>query len=904
MHRKPLSSLSGCLVICLGLVLTGVIQGATVNQLRCEYRTNPLGIDVTRPRLSWIVESNRRNEKQTAYRIVVASSPEKLAKDEGDLWDSGKVASDRSGQIEYAGKPLTSHQWCLWKVCVWDGLDRPQPWSPAAQWSMGLLDPKEWKAVWVGRDDAKAVVPGNGKNQYLPATYVRKDFVLGRSPKRAVLYVTGLGVVEPRLNGRKVGEDLLVPGWTDYRKRIYYRAYDVTSQVRQGENTLGAILGDGWFRGHLSIIGQNLYGYQTRLLAQLHVFYADGSSEIVASDGSWTAGFGPVLAADLYAGETYDARLEIPAWDRPGFTRPEWRPVQVGGKVNPVIQSAPGAPIQRTGEIQPVAITRPRADLHVVDFGRNFAGWVKLRITARAGTRITMRFGEMLNPDGTVYRTNLRGARATDTYICRGAGEELWEPRFTYHGFQYVEVEGLPTPAEARMFTGVIVGSALPLTGSFACSDDIMTRTAANMRCTIRANLVDVPTDCPQRDERMGWMDYHEVAASALYEQDASSLLTKWMGDIVDARLNDGGFSMIAPDVHRFGWSPGWADSGVLIPWTMYRVYGDTRLCERYYRDMASHIDYYQKHSSALIGPDTGLGDWLAPDMSTPRQLISTALFARCARVMSAMAQGLGKTADAARYEQLFQDIRAAFQKKFINADGTVGTRSQGGYALALAYDLLDSGQIRQAADNLVASIDARDGHLSTGMVTTHLLLPALSKVDRTDAAFRLFAQTTCPSWGYFLKLGATSMWERWDARTEKGFHSDGMNSFNHANLGTCTEWLYRTVLGIDSEGPGFKTILIKPSPGGKLTWAKGYYDSPQGRIAVAWSSSGHRFDLNVTIPANTTARVRIPANDASLVQESGKKATLSEGVKFVRQAGGNSIFTVGSGTYSFSAPQ
>jgi alpha-L-rhamnosidase len=400
----------------------------------------------------------------------------------------------------------------------------------------------------------------------------------------------------------------------------------------------------------------------------------------------------------------------------------------------------------------------------------------------------------------------------------------------------------------------------------------------------------------------MGWMDYHEVAASALYEQDASSLLTKWMGDIVDARLPDGGFSMIAPDVHRFGWSPGWADSAVLIPWTMYRVYADRRLAERYYRDMAGHIDYYQQHSSALIGPDVGLGDWLAPDQSTPKRLISTALFAHGARAMCVMAQALGQTNDAARYEQLFQDIRSAFQRKFLGAEGLLGTGSQGGYVLALAYDLLDGQQIRQAADHLVAAINARGGHLSTGMVTTHLLLPALSKAGRTDAAYRLFAQTTQPSWGYFLKLGATSMWERWDARTEKGFHPDGMNSFNHANLGTCTEWFYRTVLGIDTQEPGFKTLLIKPAPGGTLTWAKGHYDSPHGRIASAWSLNGRRLDLSITIPVNTAATVCVPATDEASVTESGGPAEKAKGVKFLRMEENAAVYAVGSGTYRFQS--
>jgi alpha-L-rhamnosidase len=886
-----------------GLVLTAATEAATAGELRCEYRDNPLGIDVAQPRLSWIVESGERSERQTAYRVLVASSPEKLSRDEGDLWDSGKVASDRSTQIDYEGKPLTAHQWCLWKVRIWDRRDQPAAWSIPAHWSMGILDPQQWKARWIGRDDAKAVVPEDGKDRYLPATCLRKDFTLTKPPKRAVLYVTSQGIVEPRLNGKKVGDDFLVPGWTDYRKRIYYRAYDVTPQVRQGVNTVGAILGDGWFRGHLSIIGQNLYGRQTRLLAQLHVSYADGGSDTVASDGSWTAGFGPILAADLYAGETYDARLEPAGWDCPGFADPEWRPVQVGTQLSPVVQAAPGAPVQRTGTIRPAAIRRPKPGLHVVDFGRNFAGWVRLRIDAPAGTKITMRFGEMLNADGTVYRANLRGARATDCYICKGAGEEVWEPRFTYHGFQYVEVEGLPAPPDPGMFTGIMVGSALTLTGSFACSNDIMTRTADNMRCTIRANLVDVPTDCPQRDERMGWMDYHEVAASMLYEEDAASLLTKWMADIVDARLSDGSFSMIAPDVHGFSWSPGWADSSVLIPWTMYRVYGDTRLCRRYYREMAGHVDYYLQHSASLVGPDVGLGDWLAPDMSTPKQLMSTALFAHGARNLSVMARALGKADDAARYQQLFEEIRAAFQKKFLHPDGTIGTGSQGGYAMAIAYDLLDGNQFRRASDHLVAAVNARDGHLSTGMVTTHLLLPAFSKVGRTDTAYRLFVPTTYPSWGYFLKLGATSMWERWDGKTEKGYYEPSMNSFNHANLGTCSEWFYRTVLGIDSQGPGFQSIIIKPIPGGELTWAKGHYDSPHGRIASAWSWEGRRFDLSVTIPANTRALVFIPAADASAVEESGKKAALSEGVTFVRQDGGIAVFSVGSGAYAFRAP-
>jgi len=872
--------------------------------LRCEYLENPLGIDTLKPRLSWKLETgnlkSERGIKQTAYRILVASSEELLAKDQGDLWNSGKVNSDRSTQIEYSGKSLASHQPAYWKVKAWDAKGGTAVSKEPAIWSMGFSNQTEWSAKWIGRDDGESSGPGNGKEKFLPATYLRKEFTLDKLPARAVLYVTSLGVAEPHLNGNQVGADYLSPGWTDFNKRIYYRAYDVTGHLKTGSNVLGAILGDGWYRGHLSIIGQNIYGKQTRLLAQLQFFFADGSSQVVASDETWKGGFGPILEADIYAGETYDARLEMKGWDQPGYHDADWKPVDLGASVNPVIQANPGAPIRRTGELKTVALTHPKPGLAVYDYGRNFSGWTRLKVTAQAGTKVVMRFGEMLNPDGTVYRTNLRAARAMDTYVCKGGGEEIWEPRFTYHGFQYVEVEGLPESAGSQTLTGIIAGSDLPPTGNFECSDTIMTQMAANERGTIRANLVELPTDCPQRDERMGWTDYHEVAASALYEQDAASLLTKWMTDVVDARLPDGGFPKIAPDIHRFSWSPGWADSGVLIPWEMFRVYADTHLCARYFAEMAGHLEKYQKLSTRFIGPNVGLGDWLAPDMSTPREFISTALFAHCADVMSRMADALGRKAEAAEYRQHFANVRDAFQKKFIAADGTMGSNSQGGYVLALAYDLLTEEQARQAADKLIAAIEKKDGHLSTGMVTTHLLLPALSKAGRTDAAYRLFEQTSYPSWGYFLKMGATSMWERWDAKTEKGYHPDGMNSFNHANLGTCTEWFYRNVLGIDAAEPGFGKLLLKPEPGGNLTWARGYYDSPHGRIGSDWKIENGRFIWNVRIPANVTATVHVPAKDVAGVTESGTLADKAEGVKFLRMESNAAVFAVGSGTYRF----
>lgn len=1025
-------------------------------RLLCEYLPNPEGIGETSPRLSWIdtaADPAARGLTQSAYQILVASSPGKLAADIGDLWNSGPIASSKSSQIPYAGSPLASKQACFWKVRVWDPISgEPSPWSTQATWSMGILSQSEWTAQWIGRDivtaaeaitnanwiwfsgesasaapvatrwfsrtvtipagsvvsaatawmtaddsfamfvngtqvlngnawnkiysaditsalgpgsnvitvaasngapspagligtikivlqngntisvptnsswlstksqpanfaaagsiatgwsNAQIVAPygaapwGNiqAENPYLPVTYLRKDFELSQLPARAVLFMTCLGNAEPRLNGKRVGEDYFVPGWTDYKKRLYYRAYDVTSQLRLGANTLGAKLADGWFRGNISVLGRNFYGSRTRFRAQLYLFAADGSSIMIPTDASWTTGLGPIREADMQAGETYDSRLEAPGWDAPGFAATGWTAPDTGAEVTPVIEFYPGAPVRRIEERPAAAVTTPVAGLQVFDFGQNFAGWVRLRVTAPAGSKIVMRFGEMLKADGTVYRDNLRSARATDTYICKGGSEEIWEPAFTYHGFQFVEVEGLPGPAASGTLTGVVVHSDLPRVGSFDSSNAIATRTANNMRTSIRSNSVDIPTDCPQRDERMGWMDYHEVARSAQYELDQSALFTKWMNDIMDARLANGVFSQISPDPHKFEWSPGWADSSVLIPWTMYLVQGDTRLAERWYVEMKSHVDNFRARSSAFIGPNVGYGDWLAPDMSTPKNLISTALFAHDAFALSEMARATGRTADAASYWQLFENIRSAFQARFVSPDGTIGSNSQGGYALAIAYDLLTESQQALAASRLVAAIEARSDHLSTGMVTTHLLLPALSKVGRSDVAYRLVNQTTFPSWGYFLTQGATSMWERWDSKTDS-FNPEPMNSYNHANLGTCVEWFYHSVLGIDLLEPGFKRIQIKPTPGVNLTHASGHYDSPAGRIASDWRLEGDAFSLNVTIPPNTKAEVSLPAWSSATVREGDTEP--GTGITLLREGNGVAVYEVGSGNYRF----
>ncbi len=874
-----------------------------IEQLRCEYLPDPAGIDSPRPRLDWILQANdpsARGLRQSAYQILVASSPDILAKNEGDLWDSGQVKSDQTTQILYAGKPLPSEAPCFWKVRCWAQDGNVSGWSEAGSWSMGLLAPEDWKAQWIGRDDAQPQVPNDGKKVYLPATYLRKEFTVAKPVARAVLYLTGLGLIEPWLNGAKVGDDYFTPGWTDYSKHLYYRTYDVTAQIKTGANAWGAILGDGWFRGNISILGQNRYGKKTRLYGQLHLLYADGTSDLVASDNSWKAAFGPILQDDIQAGETYDARLEMPDWSRAGFDDAGWKAVDIGAELSPTLLAYPEAPVRRQGEIAPQEITQPRPGLYVFNMGQNFAGWARLKVTAAAGTRIVMRFGELKNPDGTVYRKNLRSARATDVYICKGGGEEVWEPRFTYHGFQYVEVEGLPNQPDTQTLTGIVVHTSAPPVGSFACSNAIINGTRNNMSWSICSNLFDVPTDCPQRDERMGWMDWHEISRSALDEFDASTLLTKWMLNIDDAQLGGGQFSKISPDPHHMTWSPCWADSVLLIPWTMYQVYGDTHLAEKYYADMASHLDYYRRISPQFISPAVGYGDWLCLK-PTPKDLIATGLFGYECRAMSKMAEALGKTGDADKYQSWFEQIQAAFRQKFVHPDGTIGSGSQGSYAYAIACDLLTDAQKNAAGLHLAEVIQADGFHISTGMPATHLLLPALTQAGQTNTAYQMLAQQTYPSWGYFLKMGATSIWERWDSLTEAGFNKNAMNSYNHANLGTCTEWFYSAVLGIDALEPGFQKILIRPEPGGDVTWAKGHYDSIHGRVECSWKTDGPSMTLDVTIPVNTSALVYLPASDPGKVLENSLPAAKQPGVSPQGMDSADAVFEVGSGHYHFT---
>ncbi|MCP4641009.1 MAG: family 78 glycoside hydrolase catalytic domain, partial [bacterium] len=888
----------------------------TCTDLRCEYLVNPLGIDETQPRLSWVVESPRRGANQTAYQVLVATTEAQLAAGNADLWDSGKVESDQTAHVVYDGAPLASRTRCVWKVRAWDRDGNPSPWSEPALWTMGLLAPEDWSAKWIGADtrelneDPELMLP--------PSPYLRKEFAADRPIRRATVHATALGIYELSINGQRVGDDYFAPGWTDYNKRVYYQTYDVTDLLQQGDNAIGGVLSNGWYAGYVGFgllqnrgnAGRAFYGEVPALCAQLEIEYDDGSTSVVATDETWRAGLGPIRGSDLQMGETYDARQEAAGWDTASFEAAEWLPVTAMESPTAIREAYPGVPIRATEELQPVEITSPSEGVYIFNMGQNFAGCVRLKVEAPEGTRITLRFGEMLHGDGTLMTENLRKARAIDAYVCKGGGVETWQPSFTYHGFQYVEVTGYPGTPGLDAITGIVLGSETPLAGSFECSDDMVNQLYRNITWTQRANFVEVPTDCPQRDERLGWTgDAQIYVRSATYNRDVAAFFKKWLVDLEDAIRPYGAYPDFAPLPYlQCEPSPAWMDAGIICPYTIYTVYGDTRVIERHYDAMARFLDYLTETSEDnLRSPVHHMwGDWLSVGKTASNDYIASCYYAYDAKLMAEMAAAIGRADDAARYDALFTNVRDAIVAKYVTPEGTLTEDFQTAYALALYMDLLPEGVRPTAAARLVELIRDNDWHLATGFLGVKHALPVLSRFGYNDVAYRLLTNSTFPSWGYSVVNGATSIWERWNSYTkEDGIHDPGMNSFSHYAFGSVCEWMFASMVGIDTEGPGFKRIRIAPNPGGHgITSASASYDCINGRIASSWRIENGRFHLDVTVPANTMARVSVPALSASEVTESGKPATGAEGLVSVEQRDGTVTFEVGSGTYQFEAPE
>ena len=741
-----------------------------------------------------------------------------------------------------------------------------------------------------------------------PVPYLRKAFEVKGAVRQARLYVSALGLYEAHLNGQRVGDHVLAPDWTDYRKRVRYQAYDVTGLIKPGGNVMGALLADGWYSGHIGNGGYEFFGQRPAFVAQLEVVGADGQVERMVTDESWEWHDSPILAADFMEGEDYDARAELKGWDQAGGVAAGWRAVEVREAGGQPLEAQVMEPVRELGELKAKKITEPQPGRWVYDLGQNMVGVVRLKVSGAAGTRITLRHAEMLNGDGTLYTNNLRGAPSVDEYICRGGGSEVWQPRFTFHGFRYVEISGLSGRPGKGAVTGVVLGTANAPAGTFACSDRRINQLQSNIQWGQRGNYLSIPTDCPQRDERLGWMGDAEVfIRTATYNADVASFFTKWLVDVDDGQNAAGSFSDVSPDTMGVNGVPAWGDAGVICPWTIYQVYGDKRILERHLPAMTRWVEYLKAHSDDLIRDrDRGndYGDWLSINADTPKDLIGTAFFAYSTHLLANSYRAVGRPEEADKYDRLFEDIKTAFNKRYVAADGRIQGNTQCDYAMALKFGLLPEALRAKAAEYLQADIQAKGGHLSTGFVGVSYLLPVLTEAGADGAAYRLLLQDTFPSWLFSVKQGATTIWERWDGWTpDNGFQDPGMNSFNHYSLGSCGEYLFGGIGGIQPASPGYKEIMIRPIIHEGLDWAKMSYESMQGTIATSWKHQGQRVELEVVVPANTTARVYVPSTEGTGIREGGKPAGQSPGVKFLRQeADGRAVFEVGSGTYKFTS--
>lgn len=735
-----------------------------------------------------------------------------------------------------------------------------------------------------------------------PAALLRHEFVVAHDVRRARIYVTALGSYRLFLNGQRVGQDALTPDFTDYRKRVLYQTYDVTSLLAHGTNALGAILGDGWYGSPLTWTGRRFFPDTRGLLAQIEIEYADGSHQTLTTDASWKTAPSPIVDSSIYGGEVYDARLEQAGWNKPGFDDSRWLPAVAIDAPSLMVSSQMSAPVRVAQTLQPKSVTQDAHGAWIFDMGQNMVGWAVLHVHGAAGSMVRMRFAEILNPDGTIYRDNLRNADATDIYTLRGGGgPETFRPHFTFHGFRYVELSGYPgTPTPADLTAEVANSLNGEPTATLATSSDLVNRMWSIGLWGQRGNFLSIPTDCPQRDERLGWMgDAGVFWRTGAYNFDVAAFSRKWMRDVADAQTPQGAFTNVSPNVlpEATEGAPGWGDAGVIVPWTSWMQYGDAGIVKENWDAMQHWMEYIQGGNPDFLrknrlGPN--FADWLAPDNRTPGDLIGTAYWAMLAHMMSEMGRAIGNDADAKQYDQLYDNIRAAFQKAYIKDDGEVGTGTQTSYVLALQMKLAPDSVKAAVADRLVKDIEAHQWHLTTGFLGTPHLLFALADNGHTDVAYRLLLNETYPSWGYMLSKGATTWWERWNGDTG----DPAMNSFNHYAFGSVVAWVYRYAAGIDTtpEAPGFHEIVIHPRPGERMTHARAEYDSVRGRIVSDWTAkSGEPMTLRVSIPANTTARVILPVGPDARVTEGGRPA------KGTREADGY-VVRIGSGSYVFSA--
>jgi alpha-L-rhamnosidase len=879
-----------------------------VTALRTEYLTSPLGIDNVHPRLSWKIISNDRNINQTAYQIKLAKTEEDLKAGKTLLWDTKQVNSNQSVNVEYKGPQLQSRQRVYWQVKIWDNKGRSSDWSDVSFFEMGLIEVSDWKASWIIAD----ILEDTTKSQ--PCPMFRKEFNVAKKITHARLYVSSHGLYSLAINGSDISEQVFTPGWTSYNNRLQYQTYDLSSQLNNGRNAISVTLGNGWYRGFLGwTSNRNIYGSRLGLILQLDITYEDNSKEFIVSDETWKASTGAILKSDIYNGELYDARLEKDGWDKAGYNDNNWNKVIIKNYSKEVLVASSSCPVRKIEEIKPKKVFRSPAGETIVDLGQNIVGWIRLDVAGKTGTRITLRYAEVLDKNGNFYTENLRGAKATDEYILKGGKKETFEPHFTFHGFRYIAIDGYPGELTTDNIRGIVIHSDMEPSGNFICSDSLVNQLQHNIVWALKGNFLDVPTDCPQRDERLGWTgDAQVFAPTACFNMNTATFYEKWLKDLKADQFENGSIPWVIPDVLKRGGAAGWADAGIVIPWVVYLTYGDTLILKEQYESMKGWVNYMKNTAgdSCIWKKGSQFGDWLAfstthsdyPGATTDKDLVATAYFAHSTNILQKVALILKNKEDAAKYAQLFARIKDAFQKEFITPNGRLASNTQTAYVLSLAFDLLPDSLKQNAADRLANDVK-KFKHITTGFLGTPLICEVLTKYGYIDVAYSLLLNKKYPSWLYPITMGATTIWERWDGiKPDSTFQDKDMNSFNHYAYGAIGNWLYTAVAGISrsADAPGYKKIIINPHTGGKLSYAKAEYQSVYGKITSSWQIKDDEFILNVSIPPNTSAEVYIPAKDPDRITENSKAINTVKDIKFVETKSNQSVFLIGSGDYIF----
>ena len=908
----------------LGLLASVLLASSVVfpaeNEIRpqspvvCENFSNPLGYDISTLTFSWKLPNDRKGLKQTAYRIVTAATKEGL--EDKHLWDTGRVTSAQNRNIAYTGDMVKSRERIWWKVLFWDENGIASEWSEPQWFEAGLQTTLEWSAKWISSADKPVEVvkkfsygknKGEIKRQFVAPAYLRKVFQLQAKPiKSARLYVASHGWYQAYINGAKVGDDYLGTGWTVYPKHTQSQTYDVTAMLNEGANAIGATITDGWYSGYMGWTKGYPYGVKPEILMQLEVAYEDGSTQVVASDLTWKYSKGPVLFADIYDGETYDARLAMPGWNEADFDDASWRLVDARdiSKSEKVLPRR-DRPVRKMMTLKPLDVKERAPGVFQFDVGQNIVGWVKIRVPSSPGRKITINFAEMLNKDGTLYNENYRSAKSEDSFTGSSFGVEEWEPNFTFHGFRYVELSGFPpnTKPSVDMVEAVVLHTDMDMAGTFLCSHPKVNTLQSNIQWGQRGNFLSIPTDCPQRDERLGWTgDAQIFCPTAAFNMDVSAFFSKWLLDVRNSQTAEGLVPDVVPCFEKHKWlenaHAAWGDAAVIVPWRMWQAYGDKKFLTESYDSMKRYLDFTDRNFETSYSK-VGYADWLCPNWeNTDQSVIATSYMVLCSDILAKTAKELGDSEGERKYAGMGQKYRKMFAERYLSADGTVKGDTQTAYLCALAFDVLDVQARGKSFEKLLKAIERSDYHLRTGFVGTPLLLETLSRFGRDDVAEKIFFKQTYPSWLYSVNQGATTMWERWNSYSHDGGFGDvGMNSFNHYAYGAVGKWMYAKLAGLamDESAPGWRKIIFAPSMSGELTFASATHETPNGLAKSAWRLSDGVVEWNLEIPPNSSGKVVVPTSNLRSIRLDGNTVDKSR----FKMEGKYPSIELGSGKYN-----